>query len=100
LVLSWKVIIPVLRPALATLFLINLIAAWDDFFLPLIFSRTSATTTLTLGITQSAIDPQYQTVVWGNEAAMGKVVIAPAFVLAMIFQKQIVEGLMAGALKG
>jgi ABC-type glycerol-3-phosphate transport system permease component len=31
---------------------------------------------------------------------MGKMVIAPAFVLAMIFQKQIVEGLIAGALKG
>ena len=100
LVLLWKVIIPVLRPGLATLFLINLIAAWDDFFLPLIFNRTNATTTLTLGITQSGINPQYQTVVWGNEAAMGMLVIAPVFLLAMIFQKQIVEGLMAGALKG
>jgi ABC-type glycerol-3-phosphate transport system permease component len=31
---------------------------------------------------------------------MGLVVIVPVFALAMIFQKQIVEGLMAGALKG
>ncbi len=96
----WRIIIPMLRPALATLFLINLITAWDEFFFPLIFSRSDATATLTLGITQAAVNPQYQSVAWGNEAAMGLIVIAPVFVLAMIFQKQIVEGLMAGALKG
>jgi ABC-type glycerol-3-phosphate transport system permease component len=96
----WRVVIPVLRPALATLFLINLITAWDEFFLPVIFSRSGATATLTLGITQAAVNPQYQSVAWGNEAAMGLVVIVPVFALAMIFQKQIVEGLMAGALKG
>ena len=96
----WYVIIPVLRPALATLFLINLIASWQEFFFPLIFSRSDASATLTLGITQAAVNPQYQTVAWGNEAAMGVIVIVPVFLLAIIFQKQIVEGLMAGALKG
>jgi multiple sugar transport system permease protein len=95
-----RVLVPVLRPALATLFLINLITAWDEFFIPLIFSRSNATATLTLGITQAAVNPQNQSVAWGNEAAMGLIVIAPVFILAMAFQKQIVEGLMAGALKG
>jgi multiple sugar transport system permease protein/trehalose/maltose transport system permease protein len=80
--------------------LINLITAWDEFFLPVIFSRSASTATLTLGITQAAVNPQNQSVAWGNEAAMGLVVILPVFILAMIFQKQIVEGLMAGALKG
>jgi multiple sugar transport system permease protein len=93
-------VVPVLRPALATLFLIDLITAWDEFFTPLIFSRSNATTTLTLGITQAATDPVHQTVVWGFEAAMGLIAIVPVFFLAMVFQKQIVEGLMAGALKG
>jgi ABC-type glycerol-3-phosphate transport system permease component len=96
----WQVVIPVLRPALATVFLINLVAAWQEFFLPLIFSRSSASATLTVGITQAAVNPQYQTVAWGNEAAMGLIVILPVFVLTLIFQKQIVEGLMAGSLKG
>ncbi len=96
----WRIIIPVLRPALATIFLINLVTSWDEFFLPLIFSRTNATATVTLGITQAAVDPRYQSVAWGNEAAMGLIVIAPVFMVAMVFQKQIVEGLMAGALKG
>jgi len=96
----WHVVVPMLRPALATLFLINLITVWDEFFTILIFSRSNATATLTLGITQAAIDPQHQSVAWGNEAAMGLICIAPVFVLAMVFQKQIVEGLMAGALKG
>lgn len=96
----WHVVIPVLRPALATLFIINLVSSWDEFFFPLIFSRSSASATLTLGITQAAVNPQYQTVAWGNEAAMGLIVILPVFLLTLIFQKQIVEGLMAGSLKG
>lgn len=96
----WQIVIPALRPALATLFLIDVITAWDEFFTPLIFSRSDATTTLTLGITQAAIDPVHQSVQWGFESAMGLIAILPVFVLAMIFQKQIVEGLMAGALKG
>lgn len=96
----WYVLIPVLRPSLATLFIINLVTSWDEFFFPLIFSRSDASATLTLGITQAAVNPQYQTVAWGNEAAMGLIVIAPVFILTLIFQKQIVEGLMAGSLKG
>ena len=95
-----NIIVPVLRPALATLFLLDLITAWDEFFTPLIFSRSNATTTLTLGITQAATDPVHQQVQWGFEAAMGLITIVPVFFLAMAFQKQIVEGLMAGALKG
>ena len=96
----WYVLVPVLRPSLATLFLLNFVTSWDEFFLPLIFSRSDASATLTLGITQAAVNPQYQTVAWGNEAAMGLIVIAPVFILTLIFQKQIVEGLMAGSLKG
>ncbi len=96
----WHVIVPVLRPSIATLFLINLVASWQEFFFPLIFSRSPASATLTLGITQAAVNPQYQTVAWGNEAAMGIIVIAPIFIITLIFQKQIVEGLMAGSLKG
>lgn len=99
-IILWRVVVPVLRPALATLFLINFITSWDEFFLPLIFSRTDATAPLTLGITQAAVNPQNQSVAWGNEAAMGLIIIVPVFALAMIFQKHIVEGLMAGALKG
>ena len=69
----------------------------QEFFFPLIFSRSSASATLTLDITQAAVNPQYQTVAWGNEAAMALIVIAPVFILAIIFQKQIIEGLMAGS---
>jgi ABC-type glycerol-3-phosphate transport system permease component len=100
LAMLWQVLVPILRPSIATLFLINLVASWQEFFFPLIFSRSDASSTLTLGITQAAVNPQFQTVAWGNEAAMAVVVIAPIFLLTLIFQKQIVEGLMAGSLKG
>jgi multiple sugar transport system permease protein len=96
----WYIVVPILRPSIATLFIINLVTSWQEFFFPLIFSRSDASATLTVGITQAAVNPIYQTVAWGNEAAMGLVVITPIFLLTLIFQKQIVEGLMAGSLKG
>ena len=96
----WYIVVPILRPSIATLFIINLVTSWQEFFFPLIFSRSDNSATLTVGITQAAVNPIYQTVAWGNEAAMGLVVIVPIFLLTLIFQKQIVEGLMAGSLKG
>src|SRR2546430_6516020 len=56
-----------LESLLPAFVLINLITARDEFFLPVIFSRSSATATLTLGITQAAVDPQYQSVARGAE---------------------------------
>src|SRR6266700_291972 len=96
----WYIVVPILRPSIATLFIINLVTSWQEFFFPLIFSRSDSSATLTVGITQAAVNPIYQTVAWGNEEAMGLVVIVPIFLLTLIFQKQIVEGLMAGSLKG
>ncbi|MGQ9629694.1 MAG: carbohydrate ABC transporter permease [bacterium] len=93
-----KVIIPIIRPGIATLFIINFIIYWNEFFLPLIFARDTSVKTVTLGISEAAYIGQYQQA-WENISAMGTMVVAPIFLLALFFQKQIIEGIMAGALK-
>jgi ABC-type glycerol-3-phosphate transport system permease component len=77
---------------LLTLFLINFITAWNEFFYPLIFNRTDATTMLSLGVRQVSEN-------WSVEAALSLLVVLPVFALAIAFQKRITGGLMAGALR-
>jgi ABC-type glycerol-3-phosphate transport system permease component len=93
LMVLWRIVVPLLRPALLTIFLIDFITTWDDFFYPLIFSRTEATDTLSLGIRQVSGS-------WSVAAAMGLLVVAPVFALSLAFARRITAGLAAGALRG
>jgi len=93
-----KIILPIMKPGIATLFIINFIIYWNEFFLPLIFARDASVKTVTLGISEAAYIGQYQQA-WQNIASMGVMVVIPVFLLALFFQRQIVEGLMAGAFK-
>lgn len=98
-VLRW-VISPLLRPALASLFIVNFLASWNQFLLPTVFSTTSSTAPLVVGISQASENPVLHSVVWGAQAAFGLLVVAPAIVVVLIFQRRISEGLTAGAVKG
>jgi ABC-type glycerol-3-phosphate transport system permease component len=94
------VVVPLLRPALASLFIVNFVASWNQFLLPTVFSTSNGTSPLVLGIAQAAENPVLHSVVWGAEAAFGLVVVVPAILVVLVFQRRISEGLTAGALKG
>jgi ABC-type glycerol-3-phosphate transport system permease component len=98
-VLRW-VIAPLLRPAVASLFIVNFLASWNQFLLPAVFSTDTSTTPLVMGIAQAGINPQYQTVVWGAEASFGLFVAIPPILIVLLFQRRIASGLTAGAVKG
>lgn len=46
----WHVLLPLMRPALGTVIIINFIAAWNDFFFPLIFITEKAKMTIPVGM--------------------------------------------------
>ena len=98
-VFRW-VVTPLLRPALACLFIVNFLASWNQFLLPTVFSTGSGTSPLVLGIQQAAENPALHSVLWGAEAAFGLIVVIPAVIVVIVFQRRISEGLTAGALKG
>lgn len=97
-VLRW-VITPLLRPALASLFIVNFLWGWNQFLLPTVFSTSDATAPLVVGISSAADNPQLHSVVWGAEAAFGLVVLVPAAIVVLFFQRKIAEGITAGAVK-
>lgn len=95
------IVLPLLRPALATLFLINFIASWNEFFTPLVFARGEKSKVITLALFEAGgigSDSQFFTS-WANIAAVAILATLPVFVLTLVFQRQITAGITSGAIK-
>lgn len=91
------VILPLIRPALATVVIFNLIPIWNDLWFPLIFLRSEEQRTVILGV--SLLFGQYQTN-WTRVLAALSMSAVPILLLYLLMSKQFIKGLTAGAVKG
>jgi ABC-type glycerol-3-phosphate transport system permease component len=95
------VVLPVIRPGIATMFLINFIAGWNEFFIPLVFARGPGAKVITMALSEAQVIGSstqfYQS--WGNMAAVAILATIPVFVVTLVFQRQIVEGITSGVFK-
>jgi trehalose/maltose transport system permease protein len=94
-----KVFMPLMGPALATTGLLAFIAAWNEFLFALTFTLSSETRTVPVAIALISGASSYE-LPWGNIMAASVIVTVPLIVLVLIFQRRIVSGLTAGAVKG
>jgi multiple sugar transport system permease protein len=93
----FRIIMPISTPGLVSTALFVFLLAWDEFFYALIFTNTLAAKTAPVAISEFV--GRYVTDI--NAMMAGGVLVAlPPVVLAMIFQRFIVSGLSAGAVKG
>lgn len=93
----FEVVIPLVRPVIATVAVFSMIPIWNDLWFPLILSPGEQTRTVTLGVQQFI--GQY-TVNWGAVLAALSVAIVPVLIMYIIFSKQLIRGITAGAVKG
>ena len=91
------IILPLLRPALATVAIYNLIPFWNDLWFPLIFINNDAHKTLLLGVTR--LFGQYMTD-WSRILAVLTLSAIPVLVLYLTMSKNFIRGLTAGAVQG
>jgi raffinose/stachyose/melibiose transport system permease protein len=93
----WRILLPMARPALATVSVLAIVASWNSFMLPLIVFNDPAYWTLPLGVTQ--FQGQYAA---DTARILAYVVLAmvPALALYAVAQRQIIGGLTSGATKG
>ncbi|MFL5931356.1 MAG: carbohydrate ABC transporter permease [Gaiellaceae bacterium] len=93
----WRVILPLSKPALATLFLLAFLTNWNDFLLPLfvLFSPESLTLPPGLGLLQGSYTTSYEIIMAGAVVAT-----VPALVLFIIAQRFVIEGVSATGIKG
>jgi trehalose/maltose transport system permease protein len=95
----FRVFLPVLWPALVTTTLLGFIAAWNEFLFALTFSLTDRARTVPVAIAMMSGASEHE-VPWGQIMAASVLVTLPIILLVWLFQKRIVSGLTAGALKG
>ena len=93
----WRVAVPLARPAVAALTVFAFLAAWNQYLWPLLVTKDDRLRTVQIGLRQlqqSSID-QLNVVFAGAIIA-----VIPLVILLLFFQKQLVRGLTAGAVKG
>jgi multiple sugar transport system permease protein len=93
----WRVVLPLAAPGILAAALLVFIFAWNEFLFALTLTSSIASRTVPVGI---ALFPGIHEVPWGEIAAGSVVVTAPVVVLAIVFQRRVLEGLTAGAVKG
>jgi len=90
-------VVPIMRPVIFTVALLNFIMIWNDFYLPLVFLTKSTLRTLTLGIYSYTANFLSN---WNKVFAGVAVALLPIIVIYFFFSERIVEGLTSGAVKG
>jgi len=100
---SWviitRVFMPLMWPALVTTGLLAFIAAWNEFLFALTFTLTNNERTVPVGIALMSGASAHE-LPWGNIMAASVIVTLPLVLLVLGFQRRIVSGLTAGAVKG
>jgi trehalose/maltose transport system permease protein len=100
---SWTILIrvfmPLMWPALVTTGLLAFIAAWNEFLFALTFTLTNEMRTVPVGIALMSGASAHE-LPWGNIMAASVIVTLPLVGLVLVFQRRIVSGLTAGAVKG
>jgi trehalose/maltose transport system permease protein len=94
-----RVFMPLLWPALVTTGLLAFIAAWNEFLFALTFTLTNTQRTVPVAIALITGASQHE-LPWGNIMAASVIVTVPVVLLVLFFQRRIVSGLTAGAVKG
>jgi trehalose/maltose transport system permease protein len=94
----WEILLPLALPGLVTTGLLAFIQAWNEFLFALSFTLTRART-VQPAIASFSGNTQFD-VPWGNIMAASVLVTIPLVVLVLIFQRKILGGLTAGAVKG
>ena len=91
------IVIPLLRPALATVAIFNMIKIWNDFWFPLVFIRAEQSRTIALGV--SLLFGEYQTD-WNKALSVLSLAAVPMLLLYILLSREFIKGLTAGAIKG
>ena len=92
----FMVTLPLMRPAIATILIINFINCLNDLFTPLFFSQKIEV--LSVAITTIPRETSYS-MPWDLISTVGWVILLPIIIFILIFEKQIMEGIMAGGVK-
>lgn len=94
----WSIILPIIAPGMTSMGLIFFMRSWNDYLYPLIYLKSPENHTITLAI--NALNGGAGLTVWGQQMATSVISLIPLLIIFLVFQRQFVEGITAGAVKG
>jgi multiple sugar transport system permease protein/alpha-1,4-digalacturonate transport system permease protein len=92
------IVIPLLRPAITALVIIDFVQNWNSFTMPLVLLQSEANYTLPLKLAMMLQNSD--NIPWSKILAANVMSLLPALAVFLVLQRQFVNGLMAGAVKG
>ncbi|WP_432827592.1 carbohydrate ABC transporter permease [Dactylosporangium sp. CA-092794] len=92
----WRVMLPLVRPALVTATVFTFIAAWNEYVVALTLMRDDALKPLTVGINSYVTGYEQQ---WNNMLAASLIAVVPVVVLFISVEKHLAGGMLAGSVK-
>jgi multiple sugar transport system permease protein len=92
----WQIVLPLARPALATIAVFQFVWAWTDFLSPLIYLDDDAEYTLSIGLYNFFSEHGVE---WGPLMAASALFTLPALVIFLVGQRHFVEGIATKGLK-
>jgi multiple sugar transport system permease protein len=95
----YKVVVPLAAPGLATAGILTFIAAWNEFLLAITLTSSTSARTVPAAIAFFTGSTQFEQPL-GTISAASVVISIPLILMVLLFQKRIVAGLTAGAVKG
>ncbi len=96
LTIFWKLMLPIAKPGIGALFILNFVTFWNDYLWQLLMARSKEMNTLTVGVAglMQEINPNM-----GLKVAGAAVAALPMIVIFILFQKYFTKGIAAGAVK-
>jgi len=92
----FQIMLPLVRPALATVAVVVFVWVWNDFFLPLVFLQSSEKSTLVLGLFRFFSRHLTE---WQYILAGANIIMLPVILLYLFASRQFIEGLTGGIAK-
>jgi ABC-type glycerol-3-phosphate transport system permease component len=94
----WQIVMPLVRPAWITLIIFSFIGTWNDFFTPLIFTRSEQMKTLPLIMSSIGGGPGV-VARWGAVAAASMVITLPTLILFLVLQRFVMQTMAYSGIK-
>jgi ABC-type glycerol-3-phosphate transport system permease component len=94
----WNIILPIISPAITGMGLIMFMASWNAYQGPRIYLKSADKMVMTQAI--MSMQGAAGFTAWGEYMALSVISLIPLLIIFLVFQRRIVEGVMAGAIKG
>jgi multiple sugar transport system permease protein len=95
----WRVVMPLLKPAVGTLGIITFLGSWNSFVWPLVILRSEAKMTLPIGLAALMENVPGKGRDFGMIMAASALVSVPVIVAFLLMQRQFISGLLSGSVK-